>query len=404
MPAGILAITGAVRGNGVCGCGREGGVVMSAPFFSFTKSTDDRTLSAFLAEDGFSHMSYADRVSTLDKAFAEALLKRNDMLGVCAVQYWVQACKGMAEREKFSHEESGKWIIGNLTSKYMAVYDRVEHGCETMEKTRLAIFQEVVDLWRSERTVSSIAAFQFCAAAHCPVSKSVTVGEDGTGAMRNLQGLYVSEKYAETTLSMMRDKIGNGIYFGVTGITELIDRYAGVNYFPDSVITMLAIARSRLGGKQFAQMDSGYRNACTHFNPAQRSKAAHALHDELSTKISAFDEIVKEHLLSFMMGDESIMATDMPDSFQRCLYGDLSWEYLALDNVSVKVTVPTDMPHALRRDMVRRADIHASRFYANVMERAVTVAIWLYVPGRADSFARVRYDKYGENTEPVDVG
>lgn len=71
---------------------------------------------------------------------------------------------------------------------------------------------------------------------------------------------------------MMRDKIGHGIYFGDDDITAWIDTYAPVNYFSDAVITMLAIARSRLGGTRLARVDSAYRNACTHLDPLHRSE------------------------------------------------------------------------------------------------------------------------------------
>lgn len=357
-------------------------------------------LAAFLAEDSFSRLSYSDQIGLFDRAFAKALSERNDVLGATVIGHWVQACQGI--NKGLPREDTEVWIISNLTSKYMAVYDRVKHGCETMEKTRLAIFKEAVALWRAERTVGTIAAFEFCAAALSPVSKSCTVGEDGTGAMRSLQGFFVSEKYAETMLGMMRDKIGNGIYFGVSDITEWIDRYAARNYFSEPVITMLAIARSRLGGARGAYADGACRKACVHFNPFDRSVPACALHDEQCKKITAFDEIVMRELVVGMISNAETMATDAPGSFSY-LYGDLSWEYLSLDNVSVKVILPADIPQTLRRDMIRRADIHASRFYATVMERAVTVAIWLYVPERVDSIARVRYDKYGENTDPVDA-
>jgi hypothetical protein len=308
----------------------------------------------------------------------------------------------MKMHAELSHEETSVWILGNLHSKYLAVHDRITHGNETMEKTRLAIFRECVALWRAEQTAGSIAAFELCVAMQSPPSKSISPCEGWTKAMRGMQGLYVSEKYAEVTLGMMRDKIGNGIYFGVSNITEWINRYVGVSRFSEQVITMLAIARSRLGGIVLARSDAAQRKACVHFDPLARSEAAHTLHDKLGTKITAFDEIVRSHLLSSMMADASIMATDA-SGVRQCLYGEMTWEYLALDNVSVKVTLPADMPQALRRDMVQRADFHASHFYANIMERAVTVAIWLYVSGKVESIARVRYDKYGQNTEPISV-
>lgn len=158
---------------------------MNTPFFSFKTDTADGALAAFLAEDGFSRLSYSDRIFAIDRAFAKALSSRNDLLGVNAIRYYVQACRGRNEGLS-SREKCNVWIISNLISKYQAVYDYIEHGNETMEKTRLAIFGESVALWHRERTPSSAAAFEFCAAAQCPVSKSVTVGEDGTRVMRNL--------------------------------------------------------------------------------------------------------------------------------------------------------------------------------------------------------------------------
>ena len=85
------------------------------------------------------------------------------------------------------------------------------------------------------------------------------------------------------------------------------------------------------------------------------------------------------------------------------MYGEMTWGCPSLfDYVRVNIILAEEMPPNLRRDMRRRAHLHAQHFF-DAAEQKVGVSISMFVRGNKDVVCRVRRGTFIHGDGPIDA-
>ncbi len=331
----------------------------------------DAVLASAMAEKLFGQLSESGGVVALREIFGEALESYNDMLGVQAVNRWAVS---YAASNAEGQIDAGMFAC--LTVMFWDAHAKYRGGAYPMGKTLLAVFAQILALWRPRMSETSVAAFEFCAAATQPMNGSEY--EDWTGAMKEFRGKHVHKEDRAAMEAMIRDKAntdkgGLNRVFDERELAAWNDRYANVPHFSLEVLTILRVAHAR---KCSSRDEAVRREVCGDITYLNSSGSLRRLLVSEVKKGMKFDELVRQHLRQRIMENTGFMQHDEPGKFDK-MYGRLHIEYESFTKVRVDVLLPPEMPEALRADMLRRAKYHAGQLHKASGEE-VSVVIFVF--------------------------
>ncbi len=317
----------------------------------------DAVLAAAMAERLFRKLSQSGEVLELREIFTDAMESYNDVLGVQAVNRWALS---YAASNAEGQIDAGMFAC--LTVMFWEAHAKYRGGAYPMGKTLLAVFGQILALWRPNMSETSIAAFEFCAAASDPMSGQEYEG--WTSAMRLFRGKFVHKEDRAAMVGMIRDKANKKGRpcedFDSDSLGEWIDRYADTVHFSKEILDDLEVAYTR---KACVRTEKMRRQVCRHLLVVDASSALRAFLGETVVKQWAkFDKRAMSALSGMWpRGHEGEMARDGIGLWNN-FYGTILVIYHARLRVQVDVVLPEGTPTNLCSDMTRRAEARVERF------------------------------------------
>ncbi len=355
-------------------------------------------IAAVLGQSAWASLDLQSRIGEAHAVFESAYKQENDELAAALVPYLNGALRAYHIDGMPSPNPMG--VFRCLTFAYADVgYGLVPRG-NHMRATRLSLFQAILGLWSGkDHGKTSVAAFEWCSAVANP-SLDFTAQQSKSFIRESLRWLAGDER--QSMLDRMKNRFNDSSFLSEDSINWWLDKYASIKGFSELVIKMLAVAQVEKGGVDFVRSRAHNRRACMYLDPLHRSSAALILHDELCRKVVEFDEFVKGNLIELMGGGTEGMDADVVGTAIR-MYGKITWTCPSLfDHVRVNIVLSEEMSVDLRRDMKRRAHVHAQRFY-EILELKVGVSIWMFVPGQNEVACRVRRGAFITGDGPIDA-
>lgn len=259
----------------------------------------------------------------------------------------------------------------------MAERDRYqdEHYVQepTLLKTKAVLLGQTVRLWEPEATRESVDAFWFFSAAFRPLRKDASkyLRYEEPARLTASRGRFVSDAERAAIEGILLNHTSRWEPEAFIPWLDLASsnphRY-GQTSFEDVLVKLW---RARCDDAKMAEYLRAWRFAQP-FGLGRRSKAAMALHEQACAKIVAFDTAVVTLVGNMKSGSSYGSEKIGMSEFVR---GEIDFEFPLATYVKLVVTIPTDDPEPLGRDVTGRARRHIQKWLEDPENQAYRVQL-----------------------------